>query len=266
MSLFQLSRDDVSRRGAEPDPARRLWYEQFDPGRRLIRGPTSMRLKRGLDLLLCVLASPFLLPAFAVCALLTRLESPGEPCLSTDACYGRSQRGFKRYTFRTTIPNALGAEPGHEPRVTPVGRFLQKSGLSQLPQLINVIKGEMSLVGPRPAASDRTEQPLWHSESLEVVPGIISLWQVVERAEPEADERVRLDIAYIERQSLWFDLNILARRVPFLLKQMLTLSGEERDRVAEAGLRLVPDPHTVGAGRGREVAGRSRAHSEWGAS
>lgn len=202
------------------------WYERFDPNQRLIRGQVYIRLKRAMDLLICALALPFLLTTFVLCALLIKLDSPGGPIFFKQQRTGRGGRRFWMYKFRTMVPNAeaLKKELMHlnelqwpdfkitnDPRITRVGRILRKTSLDELPQIINVIKGEMSLVGPRPTSFDRSTYLLWQTERLDVAPGITGLWQIVGRAETEFDERLRLDIAYIERQSLWFDINILIR-------------------------------------------------------
>ncbi|HBY96462.1 MAG TPA: sugar transferase [Chloroflexi bacterium] len=204
------------------------WYERFNPNRRLLRGQAYFRVKRALDLLLCILALPFLLAAFALCALLIKLDSPGGPILFRQQRTGRAGRRFWMYKFRTMVPNAeeMKQQLIHlnelqwpdfkitdDPRITRVGRLLRKTSLDELPQIVNVVKGDMSLVGPRPTSFDHNTYRLWQTERLDVVPGITGLWQIVGRAETEFDERLRLDIAYIERQSIWFDINILTRTI-----------------------------------------------------
>ena len=100
-----------------------------------------------------------------------------------------------------------------DPRVTRVGRFLRKTSLDELPQLVNVLLGNMSLVGPRPTSFDVDTYALHHTERLEVVPGVTGLWQISGRSDLEFDERLRLDVEYIERRSLWLDVSILVRTV-----------------------------------------------------
>jgi lipopolysaccharide/colanic/teichoic acid biosynthesis glycosyltransferase len=97
----------------------------------------------------------------------------------------------------------------NDPRITPIGKFLRKTSLDELPQLINVLRGEMSLVGPRPTSFGAETYQLWHTSRLDVIPGITGLWQIFGRARLEFDDRLRLDIAYIERASLWLDIQIL---------------------------------------------------------
>jgi lipopolysaccharide/colanic/teichoic acid biosynthesis glycosyltransferase len=96
-----------------------------------------------------------------------------------------------------------------DPRITPFGKFLRKTSLDELPQLINVLRGDMSLVGPRPTSFGPETYKLWHTSRLDVMPGITGLWQIFGRAQLEFDDRLRLDIAYIERASLWLDIQIL---------------------------------------------------------
>ena len=204
------------------------WYERFDPEHRLIRGRAYHWLKRAIDLLVCMLALPILLLVFAIVAVAIKIESPHGPGLFVQQRTGRGGRRFNMYKFRTMVPNAeeLKHQLRHlnelqwpdfkitnDPRVTRVGRFLRKTSLDELPQIINVIKGDMSLVGPRPTSFGSDTYLLWQTERLDVTPGITGLWQILGRAETEFDERLRLDIAYIERQSIWLDLNILARTV-----------------------------------------------------
>ena len=183
--------------------------------------------KRLFDITLCLLALPILLPLGALIALLIWLDDPG-PVLFRQYRTGLGGRRFAMYKFRTMVTNAeeLKAKYAHlneltwpdfkitdDPRVTRMGRFLRKTSLDELPQVLNVLKGDMSLVGPRPTSFDVSTYSLWHTERLEVLPGITGLWQVSGRSDIDFDERLRLDIEYIERQSLLFDLAILFRTV-----------------------------------------------------
>ena len=183
--------------------------------------------KRIMDLTLCLLSLPLVLPVGLILAGLIYIDSPG-PVVFTQMRTGKGGRRFKMYKFRTMVPNAeeLKAVYAHlneltppdfkitnDPRVTRVGRVLRKTSLDELPQLINVIKGDMSLVGPRPTSFDASTYDLWHTERLEVQPGLTGLWQIEGRSNLDFDERLRLDIEYIERQSLLFDIQILIRTV-----------------------------------------------------
>jgi lipopolysaccharide/colanic/teichoic acid biosynthesis glycosyltransferase len=183
--------------------------------------------KRAFDLLVCLVALPFVLPVLLLCALAIRLDTPG-PIVFTQSRTGRHGRRFRMYKFRTMVRNAeeLKAELQHlnilpppdfkiidDPRITRVGRFLRKTSLDELPQIINVVQGQMSLVGPRPTSFAANTYDLWHTSRLEVVPGITGLWQVKGRNSTTFDERLRLDIEYIRSMSLRQDLKILAMTV-----------------------------------------------------
>jgi lipopolysaccharide/colanic/teichoic acid biosynthesis glycosyltransferase len=107
----------------------------------------------------------------------------------------------------------------NDPRTTRVGRFLRKTSLDELPQLINVLKGDMSLVGPRPTSFTPDTYRLWHTERLDVMPGITGLWQLIGRGETEFDDRLRLDILYIDQRSLSVDFYILVNTIWMVIKQ-----------------------------------------------
>jgi lipopolysaccharide/colanic/teichoic acid biosynthesis glycosyltransferase len=136
------------------------------------------------------------------------------------------------YKLRTMVENAeeLKAMYAHlnelsfpdfkisnDPRITRVGRLLRKMSLDELPQLYNVLCGDMSLVGPRPTSFSSSTYSLWHTARLEVQPGVTGLWQVSGRNELDFDERLRLDIAYVRNQSLWLDVLILFRTIGCVL-------------------------------------------------
>ena len=210
------------------------WIRKFDPRKRTLTGRSYLRAKRIFDLVVVILASPFWLPVFVLIALLIKITSPGAPAIFPQFRTGRGGKRFRMYKFRSMVPNAeeLKEEYAHlnelqwpdfkitnDPRITPVGRILRKTSLDELPQLLNVLRGEMSLVGPRPTSFSAETYQLWHTERLDVIPGLTGLWQIIGRAQLEFDERLRLDIAYIERASLWFDINILIRTVLAVFQQ-----------------------------------------------
>ena len=189
--------------------------------------------KRLLDLTICVLILPPVLLAIALCAVVLWLDSPG-PVFFAQLRTGYGGRRFRMYKFRTMVPNAEQLKQAYlhlnelawpdfkitnDPRVTRFGRFLRKTSLDELPQILNVLKGEMSLVGPRPTSFDSSTYALWQMERLEVLPGITGLWQINGRSDLDFDDRLRLDIAYIEQQSLWLDLRILAGTLGAVLSQ-----------------------------------------------
>jgi lipopolysaccharide/colanic/teichoic acid biosynthesis glycosyltransferase len=204
------------------------WIKKFDPQKRILTGEAYFLVKRVLDLVLVVITIPFWLPLNAIIALIIRITSPGEPVIFTQMRTGKGGRRFHMYKFRTMVPNAeeLKSEYAHlnelrwpdfkitnDPRIIPIGRFLRKTSLDELPQLFNVLRGEMSLVGPRPTSFGPETYKLWHTHRLDVIPGLTGLWQILGRAQLEFDDRLRLDIAYIERASIWLDINILARTI-----------------------------------------------------
>jgi len=190
-------------------------------------------LKRVFDILLCAIALPFALPVLGLIALAIRIDTPG-PILFRQQRTGLHGRRFGMWKFRTMVRNAeeLKAELTHlnvlpapdfkvldDPRVTCVGHFLRRTSLDELPQLFNVLTGDMSLVGPRPTSFAASTYDLWHTRRLEVVPGVTGLWQVNGRHEMTFDERLRLDISYIERQSLALDLKIMVLTVASMFRR-----------------------------------------------
>ena len=201
---------------------------------RLLHGRSYLLTKRAFDVLLVAMALPLVLPLLILCAILIKLESPGGPVWFTQDRTGKGGRRFKMYKFRTMVPNAeeLKKELAHlnelrwpdfkitnDPRVTRVGRFLRKTSLDELPQLLNVLRGDMSLVGPRPTSFAAHTYALWHTERLDVLPGLTGLWQIIGRGAMEFDDRVRLDVAYIEHRCLWLDIQILLRTLPTVIQQ-----------------------------------------------
>jgi lipopolysaccharide/colanic/teichoic acid biosynthesis glycosyltransferase len=189
--------------------------------------------KRLFDLAVCILLLPVVLPLLLLCALAIRLDSPG-PIFIAQERTGRDGTPFRMLKFRTMVRNAaeLKAQLAHlnvlpppdfkipqDPRITRVGKFLRQTSLDELPQLLNVLWGDMSLVGPRPTSFAPSTYQLWHTHRLEVTPGITGLWQVKGRNMTTFDERLRLDIESIEHRSFGFDLKILLQTVPSVLRR-----------------------------------------------
>jgi len=194
--------------------------------------------KRALDLAVVALLGPVVVPVGVVTALLVKLTSPG-PVFHVAPRVGRGGRYFRFYKFRSMYLDgearraALEAanEKGgrifklkHDPRVTPVGRWLRRLSLDELPQLWNVVRGDMSLVGPRPLpVGDMGENgfcrdaALWSRVRMNVLPGITGLWQVSGRSDLPFDEMVRLDVEYVQRWSIWLDAKLLLLTVPAAL-------------------------------------------------
>jgi len=196
----------------------------------MITGPDRMAalvVKRIVDVLVAGLALVVASPLLLVIALAVRLRE-GPPVLFRQVRVGLHGRRFEVLKFRTM---SLDAEARYaelvdrsdprafkltdDPRITPIGRFLRRTSLDELPQLWNVLNGEMSLVGPRPAPPREVEAyDLWHRRRLSMKPGITGLWQVTARRSEVFDDRASLDLSYIDRWSLWLDMKILARTIP----------------------------------------------------
>jgi lipopolysaccharide/colanic/teichoic acid biosynthesis glycosyltransferase len=198
-------------------------------------------MKRGLDLLLAGIGLILVSPLLAAIWLAVRLSSPG-PAVFRQERLGLRQRPFTMYKFRSmTTGNSDavhrayvsrmlagdGAETVNglykldgDPRVTKVGAWLRKTSLDELPQLVNIVKGEMSLVGPRPVLAWEAE--LFRPEAMDrfnARPGLTGLWQVSGRSRLTMPQALALDVEYVHRQSLWLDLSILVRTVPAQLRR-----------------------------------------------
>ena len=192
----------------------------------------AILLKRSLDISLSTFALLVASPLVLVIAIAIKLGSEG-PIFYRAQRIGRKGRTFVCYKFRTMVPGAdrLKADLEHmnerksvlfkiqnDPRVTKVGRMLRKYSLDELPQCYNVLRGDMSLVGPRPPIASEVEQyDLPHLRRLDVLPGITGLWQVEARQDPSFDSYISLDTAYVENWSLWLDMKILLRTVSVVL-------------------------------------------------
>ena len=191
-------------------------------------------LKRVLDITLSVLLLPFLVPLFLVVAILIKLTSEG-PVFFTQDRLGLNKRRFRIYKFRTMVADAAQQQAAVEhlneqqgpvfkihadPRITHVGRLLRKSSIDELPQLLNVLMGEMSLVGPRPLPIRDYEgfDQDWQRRRFSVRPGITCLWQISGRSSIGFDKWMELDVRYIDEWSLWLDFRILAGTVAAVLK------------------------------------------------
>jgi lipopolysaccharide/colanic/teichoic acid biosynthesis glycosyltransferase len=207
------------------------WVIIDRPGVKLYK-PYYSTAKRILDVTLCLLTAPLVIPLVLIIAILIRLESPG-PILFVQERIGKGKRSFKIIKFRTmyhdieqgthkvfmkafvkgnmTITNGKKTfKPFHDKQVTNIGRVLRRTSLDELPQLINVFRGDMSLVGPRPNVVWEVEEYQgWHQERLEVLPGITGLAQVRGRSGISFDEIVKYDIEYLEKRNMWLDLKIL---------------------------------------------------------
>jgi exopolysaccharide biosynthesis polyprenyl glycosylphosphotransferase len=193
---------------------------------------TGLLLKRALDVAVSGFALVFALPLMLLIAILIRLDSPG-PVTYTATRVGRKGKRFSCYKFRTMVSNANGIKDAlrfqnqrvgpcfkiaEDPRITRAGRWLRRYSLDELPQLWNVLKGDMSLVGPRPhPLDDFARYQLEHLRRLDVTPGITGLWQVTARDCPSFHTNMALDLEYIERWSLGLDLRILLKTLSVVL-------------------------------------------------
>ena len=186
-------------------------------------------IKRMMDLALSIISLPIVLPVLLLASVAIRLDTPG-PAFFIQERIGQHGRHFRLYKLRTMVANAeelkasvLDSRTVHfktlaDPRITRVGRFLRKTSLDELPQLFNVIRGEMSLVGPRPTSLNLATYEPWHERRLDVRPGVTGLWQVRGRNAMTFDERVRLDLEYIDHLSLANDLKLLGQTVLVVVK------------------------------------------------
>ena len=200
----------------------------------------DLRGKRTLDVLLILLTLPFLIPLALVIALLIRSVSAG-PVLFRQERVGYMSRRFRCFKFRTMFVDAdttthqehlhqlmnsntpmMKMDLQGDPRIIPFGSLLRVSGLDELPQLINVLRGEMSLVGPRPCLPYEYDKYLpWQKERFETTPGLTGLWQVSGKNKTTFGEMIQLDIKYAKNKTLWWDLKIVLVTVPALIIQML---------------------------------------------
>jgi lipopolysaccharide/colanic/teichoic acid biosynthesis glycosyltransferase len=200
----------------------------------------TVAVKRVFDILFSLVVIVLGLPFYLLIAALIKLTSEG-PVLFVQERVGKDGVPFRFYKFRTMTVHSCdevhrdfaenfikgkvmeGCEEGifkikRDPRVTSIGRFLRRSSLDELPQFLNVIKGEMTLVGPRPPLTyELTHYKEWHKRRLSVKPGLTGLWQVSGRSSVTFDEMVMLDNYYIDNWSLPLDLKIILRTIPVML-------------------------------------------------
>lgn len=180
------------------------------------------RVKRIFDLMVAAMLSAFLLPLMMFIALFIKLDSKG-PVFFRQKRVGRNGRVFNMYKFRSMVQNAapyaVNPDRPDDPRVTRVGRFLRKTSLDELPQIINVFRGEMSLVGPRPEMPFIVENYKdIHKERLKVLPGITGLWQLSGDRKKAIHENMDYDLYYIYNQSFFLDVTILLQTLVFAFK------------------------------------------------
>ncbi len=189
-------------------------------------------VKRCFDIAVSGLIIAIASPAWLLAALAVKLDSPG-PVFYRDRRVGLGEREFGMFKFRSMYTNASERQASLEqdneasgplfkikddPRVTRIGRFMRRYSIDELPQVLNVLRGEMSLVGPRPLPlRDYVQLEDWHRKRYLVLPGMTGLWQVSGRIELTFDDLVRLDFYYLENWSIWLDISILAKTLPAVL-------------------------------------------------
>jgi exopolysaccharide biosynthesis polyprenyl glycosylphosphotransferase len=189
-------------------------------------------LRRLFDIVFSIFCLLLLVPIFIVVAIMIRLDSPG-PVLFIQTRVGRNGRLFPVFKFRSMVSDAEARRKALEhaneasgplfkiktdPRITRVGRLLRRSSIDELPQMLNVLRGEMSLVGPRPALPEEVANYSAHErERLTVTPGLTGLWQVSGRSDLSFDRAMALDLEYVAKRSILFDLIILFRTIPAVL-------------------------------------------------
>jgi exopolysaccharide biosynthesis polyprenyl glycosylphosphotransferase len=194
----------------------------------------AVGVKRVIDVCCSLILLMMLSPLFLVVAVLIKILSPG-PVFFVQERVGLNKRRFRMYKFRTMVADAeqklsevqhLNEVSGpvfkitNDPRLTSIGKYLRKTSIDELPQLISVLKGEMSLVGPRPLPERDFEgfDKDWQRRRLSVRPGITCLWQVNGRSDIAFDNWMKLDMEYIDQWSLWLDVKILAQTIPAVLR------------------------------------------------
>lgn len=190
-------------------------------------------LRRGIDLLVVALVAPVVLPLVLGLTLAVKLDSPG-PAFWAHARVGHGGRRFKLLKLRTMVEDAeerkrellhlnLLTWPdfklANDPRVTRVGKWLRRVSLDELPQLWNVVRGEMTLVGPRACSIDVSNYELWQAERLEVTPGIVGRWQAEGRDRADFEDRCRMDIRQARNRSLASDIDVTVRTLKSVLSK-----------------------------------------------
>ena len=193
----------------------------------------SLAFKRVMDIVLSLIALLLGSPVFIITALLVKCTSPG-PIIFSQVRVGKFGRHFKFYKFRSMYIDAearkaellkhneskdgVSFKMKHDPRITPVGRFIRKFSIDELPQLFNVFLGDMSLVGPRPPLPQEVRTySLEERKRLNITPGITCLWQVSGRSELPFSKQIALDKEYIASRSAWKDFLILLKTIPAIL-------------------------------------------------
>lgn len=190
--------------------------------------------KRSFDLLASAAALILLSPLLALLCLLIRLDSPG-PAIFIHQRYGKNGKVLRMYKFRTMYVNAQEMIADftpeqkreweenfkllHDPRITRIGKILRKTSLDELPQLLNILKGDMSVVGPRPVVKEELEKyGIYRDTFLSMAPGLTGYWQAYARSDCSYEQRMQMELHYVQNASLWWDIKILFATVSAVLK------------------------------------------------
>ena len=210
------------------------WLDKYHCHSHILKRRGYLFAKRMMDLGLILISTPLWLILLLFTAILVKMEYPKNPMFFLQRRTGKGGRQFSIVKFRTMVPDAEKRKKElmvlnelkwpdfkiqNDPRITKIGHFLRKTALDELPQIINVLRGEMSLVGPRPTSFSVNTYALWQTARLEVTPGITGLWQIIGRGASEFDSRTRLDIIYIDKCCIFLDIQILFRTVTALFEQ-----------------------------------------------
>jgi lipopolysaccharide/colanic/teichoic acid biosynthesis glycosyltransferase len=190
--------------------------------------------KRSIDVVLASIALVILAPLLALLVAAVKFEQPGVHAIYRQPRVGRAGRRFVLFKLRTMVPGADTLRDGlraqsvvawpdfrvhDDPRVTRIGRMLRRTSLDELPQLFNVLRGEMSLVGPRPTSFDASTYTLWQTERLTFQPGLTGPWQVLGRDTMDFTERCRLEISFFRSPSILRELRLLAATLPVIARR-----------------------------------------------
>lgn len=200
-------------------------------------GPPSLSYlmaKRAMDIVVSATALIVLTPFLVAVALAVKIDCPNAKLLFRQSRSGRLGRRFQLVKFRTMVPNADELKESlrerssvswpdfrleHDPRVTRLGHVLRTTSIDELPQLWSVLRGDMSLVGPRPTSFASDTYLPWQTERLDFAPGLTGPWQVMGRNSMDFTERCRLEISFFRNTSVWRELGILIRTVPVLIRR-----------------------------------------------
>jgi lipopolysaccharide/colanic/teichoic acid biosynthesis glycosyltransferase len=209
-----------------PDHELVAWLAHSNAGKSGRTSSTYRRLKRALDLIVVLATAPIWVPVLLAGCLAVKLNDTSAPAFFVQQRTGRNGRTFNLIKLRTMLPGADATRVDlrvhfkikDDPRVTTIGRHLRRFYVDELPQLVNVLRGEMSLVGPRPTSTLPNEYLLWQTERFEALPGLTCIWQLLADNYPTFDDRMRLDILYCRHWCLSLDLRLMTLTFAHVLR------------------------------------------------